>query len=228
MTTNKIELKSTKSIINQGYTILVYGEAGTGKTHDIQYLNNPIVISAEGGLLTLNDKDIPFVEVANWTDFLNALQYVFTEETLKDKTICIDSLSVLSDYCYMHYLKLNNDNQLKAYQMVSEKFPAVIEKLQKKQRNVYLISQLDVEKDDNGVIIKYRPLIKGKASSTKIPHIVDFIFCKKIVNSDGKLQRVLLTGLDNKHELKSRVKLAKNHYADISEVFNELNNINKE
>jgi len=221
---SKLKVKTTKNIISSGFTILVYGESGTGKTFDIQFVKNPFVISAEGGLLTLNSTDIPFIEVDNWLDFMEALKFVFNDESMKDKTICIDSLSVLSEYCYDHYYKLNNGNQLKAYQLLGEQFPKIIDALQKKNRNVYLIAQMDKDVDaDTGAISKYRPLIKGKVSSIKIPYIVDFIFAKKIVlNKDNKLQRCIFAGLDNKHEIKSRIKLSKDYYKDISEIFAEL------
>lgn len=220
----KMKIETTKNVISKGFTILVYGEAGTGKTFDIQYVKNPIVISAEGGLLTLNNLDIPFIEVSDWNSFIEALKFVFNDESMKDKTICIDSLSVLSDMCYEFYLKKTPNNTMKAFQELSENFPKIIDLLQKKNRNVYLIAQQNVEKDEDGVIIKYLPLIKGKFSTVRIPYIVDFILCKRIVkNSEGKLVRCIYNCLDNKFLTKSRIQLQKEYYRDISEVFAELN-----
>ena len=226
-----VKLQTTNNLIANGYTVLVYGETGTGKTFDIQYVKNPVVISAEGGLLTLNNLDIPFFEVNNWLDFLGTLRYIFNEPSLADKTICIDSLSVLSEYCYEHFSRLlGGNNTLQAYQKLGEQFPKVIEALQKKGRNVYLIDQLDKDLDnENGSVIKYHPLLKGKVTSTKIPYIVDFMLVKKIMpNNEGVLTRCIYAGLDSKYEIKSRIGLKNKYYRDISEIFAELSSLNKE
>ena len=75
---SKLKVKTTKNIISSGFTILVYGESGTGKTFDIQFVKNPFVISAEGGLLTLNNTDL-----ANWgTDDTIVMQAIATKLNL--------------------------------------------------------------------------------------------------------------------------------------------------
>ncbi len=62
-----INLKSTGSLAANGVKVLVYGAAGAGKTSLIKTLPNPVVLSAEGGLLSISDADIPFIEVKAWT-----------------------------------------------------------------------------------------------------------------------------------------------------------------
>jgi len=44
-----IKLNSTSAIAATGVKILVYGQAGAGKTTLITTLPNPIILSAEGG-----------------------------------------------------------------------------------------------------------------------------------------------------------------------------------
>ena len=46
-----INIKTTGSLAANGVKVLVYGQAGAGKTSLIKSLPNPIVLSAEGGLL---------------------------------------------------------------------------------------------------------------------------------------------------------------------------------
>ena len=46
-----IKLKSTADVQANGVKALVYGMAGVGKTYMIKSLPNPLVISAEAGLL---------------------------------------------------------------------------------------------------------------------------------------------------------------------------------
>ena len=58
-----INLQSTNSVSNAGIKMLVYGAAGTGKTYLIPTLPSPVILSAEGGLLSISHHNIPFVEI---------------------------------------------------------------------------------------------------------------------------------------------------------------------
>ena len=50
-----IQLKNTAQVSVQGLKVLVYGHAGAGKTTLAASMPNPIIISAEGGLLSIKD-----------------------------------------------------------------------------------------------------------------------------------------------------------------------------
>lgn len=219
-----MKIQTTKDILQNGFTCLVYGEAGVGKTFDIQKLPNPIVISTEGGLLSLQGLDIPFVEVNSWTEFLETLKEILTNEAYKNNFICIDSLTVLSEYCYKHFLSINPDDSRGAYGKLGDSFVSLVEKLQKLNRNIYLIAQVH-RNEDAGV--KSSPLFKGAYSVSRIPHILDFIFVKRLVmDNNQKLQRVIQVISNNQFEVKSRIPLKKEYYKDISEIYNELFNCN--
>jgi hypothetical protein len=45
--------------------LLVYGQAGAGKTSLIKTLPHPVVLSAEGGLLSIQDADLPYLEITS-------------------------------------------------------------------------------------------------------------------------------------------------------------------
>lgn len=51
-----VELRSTAGFVQEGVKVLVYGQAGAGKTRLIQTLPTPVIISAEGGLLSLREE----------------------------------------------------------------------------------------------------------------------------------------------------------------------------
>jgi ABC-type uncharacterized transport system fused permease/ATPase subunit len=60
-----INLKRTGGLSANGVKLLVYGQAGAGKTSLIRTLPKPVVLSAEGGLLSIQDADIPFIEITS-------------------------------------------------------------------------------------------------------------------------------------------------------------------
>ena len=67
-----INLKSTRGAASDGVKVLVYGQAGSGKTSLIGTLPAPIIISAEAGLLSLADLDIPYIEITDMASLREA------------------------------------------------------------------------------------------------------------------------------------------------------------
>ena len=60
-----INIQSTNTITANGLKVLVYGQAGAGKTTLIKTLPKPLILSAEGGLLSLRKENLPFIEIKN-------------------------------------------------------------------------------------------------------------------------------------------------------------------
>ena len=58
-----INLLNTSTVVAKNLNVLVYGQAGAGKTSLIPTLPTPVVISSEGGLLSIAGSAIPYVEV---------------------------------------------------------------------------------------------------------------------------------------------------------------------
>jgi ABC-type branched-subunit amino acid transport system ATPase component len=71
-----IKLKSTGSLAENGVKLLVYGAAGAGKTTLIKTLPNVIVLSAEGGLLSIQDANLPYLEIGSMEDLREAFHLV--------------------------------------------------------------------------------------------------------------------------------------------------------
>jgi septin family protein len=79
-----IKLQSTKSIATGKMKILVYGQAGAGKTTLIKTLPNPVIISAEAGLLSLRDHELPFVEIDSREQLLDVYRWLVDSDEAKN------------------------------------------------------------------------------------------------------------------------------------------------
>ena len=77
-----MEKKRTSQIMNNGITILVYGQSGVGKTTLIKTLPGKVLIlSAEAGLLSLRDTDIEYVDIHTMDDLTEAYTYILSNIT---------------------------------------------------------------------------------------------------------------------------------------------------
>ena len=107
-----INIKTTGSLAANGVKVLVYGQAGAGKTSLIKTLPNPIVLSAEGGLLSIRDADLPYIEVASMDDLREAYAWCKdSAEALGFQSVALDSISEVAEVVLNHEMKKSKDGR---------------------------------------------------------------------------------------------------------------------
>lgn len=88
-----------KASTDHGIKCLVYGVAGTGKTTLCGTAPNPLILSAEAGLLSLRNKSIKVAEIQTDADLQEVLD-LCKNGTVKGwgiETICLDSISEIAE-----------------------------------------------------------------------------------------------------------------------------------
>lgn len=97
-----MEVFSTKNVgIDSGANILLYGHAGVGKTTALGGLPDPIILSAEAGMLSLKSKDVAFAKITTLEHVREAYSWLKSDpEAKKYRSVCIDSLSELCDIAF--------------------------------------------------------------------------------------------------------------------------------
>ena len=89
-----INLKRTTEASVSGVKLLVYGQAGAGKTRLVPTLPKPILLSAESGLLSLQGEDIPYITIGTMADLHEAYSWLTeSEEAQQYESVALDSLS---------------------------------------------------------------------------------------------------------------------------------------
>jgi hypothetical protein len=92
-----IEVKSTKNAAkHNGVKMLVVAPSGAGKTNLLQSTGKTIMLSAEGGDLTLNDYEIDSIRVTTLQELREAYEYVL-QNIDKYDTVGIDSISEIGE-----------------------------------------------------------------------------------------------------------------------------------
>ena len=89
-----IKIISTKDFRSSGVKVLVHSPAGIGKTVLCSTAPSPFIISAEAGLLSLADVDVPAVEINTVEQLRESFRYVTDAEEAKQfETVCLDSIT---------------------------------------------------------------------------------------------------------------------------------------
>lgn len=104
-----MKISSAKDIVHKGQTILVYGDAGVGKTSLARSLRKVLVVDIDGGMATLAGEDIEYISVL---DNLENLREVFDhiENTDEYETIFIDSATELEKMMLIEYGKRSKND----------------------------------------------------------------------------------------------------------------------
>ncbi len=121
-----IKIISTRDYSADGVKVLVSGDAGIGKTVLCASAPSPIIISAEAGLLSLAEVDIPVIEVTSVADVMAAYEFLTESEDAKQyKTLCLDSISEIGEVLLAEYKKLNKDPRA-AYGQLNDDMASLI------------------------------------------------------------------------------------------------------
>ena len=212
-----IVIKRTGDVHVNGIKCVVYGAAGCGKTVLCSTAPNPIIISAEGGLLSIAEKNLPYLEINTLND-LNSAYNQLKKDSEYD-TICVDSLSEIAERV-IEQLKPEHKDPRKAYGEMADAMMVMIRKFRDlKGKNVVFTTKQEVKLDEATDTQLIQPILPGRILSTQLPYMVDEVFCM-VVDRKG---RHLQTSSDRQRQCKDRSgKLDAKEEPNLSSIFDKI------
>ena len=208
-----------------GVKVLVYGQAGVGKTVLCSTAPNPIILSAEGGELSLRNLRIPMIEITTVQDLIEAHQWLSSSAEAKQfQTVCIDSLSEVAEVV-LNNAKRQVKDPRQAYGELIEKMESIIRMFRDLPgMNVYMSAKMEPMKDELTGVVKYGPAMPGSKLSSKLPYFFDEVFRLGINKTpQGESYRFLQTQPDLQYEAKDRSGvLAPVEPPHLTQLFNKI------
>lgn len=200
-----INLRSTKGLHANGVKLLVYGNAGSGKTSLIPTLPNPVVFSAEGGLLSIADADLPFVEVSSYDTLMEAYRWVTEADEAKHfESIALDSISEIAEVVLNHEKKVAKDPR-QAYGAMQEQMADIIRAFRDiPGKHIYFTAKCEKATDESGRIL-YAPSMPGNKTGQQLPYFFDEVLALRVEkDAEGVAQRALMCDSDGIWQAKDR------------------------
>jgi len=192
-----INLKSTGNLSANGVKLLVYGQAGAGKTSLIPTLPNPIVLSAEGGLLSIQDAELPYIEITTMAELQEAYKWLAeSQEATQFESVAIDSISEVAEVCLNYEKKVNKDPRA-AYGSMQEQMADIIRAFRDlPAKHVYMRAKLEKTQDEMGRIL-YAPSMPGNKTGQSLPYFFDEVLALRVErDAEGNSQRALMCDSD--------------------------------
>jgi phage nucleotide-binding protein len=200
-----INLKSTLGSSANCVKFLVYGPAGAGKTSLIPTLPDPVILSAEGGLMSISGSDIPFIEIKDMATLTEAYQWlVSSSEASKFKSVALDSISEIAEVVLNNEKKATKDPRA-AYGAMQEQMSDIIRSFRDlPDRHVYFTAKCEKSTDEQGRML-YAPAMPGNKLAQSLPYFFDIVLALRLEQGqDGQLVRALMTQSDGLWQAKDR------------------------
>ena len=192
-----ISLKRTSGISANGVKLLVYGQAGAGKTSLIPTLPHPVILSAEGGLLSIADTNLPFVEINDLADLREAYKWLTSSKEAEGfESVALDSISEIAEVVLNAEKKATKDPR-QAYGAMQEQMADIIRGFRDLPgKHVYMSAKLEKTQDEMGRVL-YAPSMPGNKTGQSLPYFFDEVLALRVEkDSEGNTRRALMCDSD--------------------------------
>jgi len=202
--TMAIKLHTTRGASASSVKCLVYGQAGAGKTTLIRTLPTPVVISAEAGLLSLSDVDIPYITVASIDDIRDAYQWLTSsEEATQFASVAIDSLSEIAEVVLSTEKRASKDARA-AYGEMQDQVASLVRSFRDVNKHIYFTAKAEKSQDQEGRLL-WSPSMPGNKIGQQLPYFFDEVLALRVErDADGNMHRALLCDSDGLWQAKDR------------------------
>lgn len=200
-----MKITNTKDTANSRVKICIYGQSGIGKTSLASTLKDKtIVLSLEGGTLSLQDHDIDMIdctvddkgtllkEADRLTKMYEAFTFLSNEEVRKKyKVVFVDSLTEIGD-CLFKVLDAKYagaKNKFEVWGEFAKSMESIIRMLRDTPHYDVIMTALEKEvSDDSGNLLYVRPELPGQKAHSKLMASLDEYFRYSFVDKKRMIQ----------------------------------------
>jgi hypothetical protein len=208
-----------------GVKTLVHGRAGAGKTTLCATAPQPVIISAEAGLLALRGHKIPVIEVTSMADLYEAYNWARSSQEAKQfYTVCLDSISEIGEVVLTTEKAASKDPR-RAYGEMADKMSQLIRGFRDlPEKHVYFSAKQTANKDEISGVTRYGPDMPGRQIGPSLPYFFDLVMVLDVgKDAEGKEFRYLRTRTDLQFEAKDRSGALDEYEAPhLGHVFNKI------
>lgn len=220
-------ITNTQDVAARHIKLLVHGPAGSGKTRLCGTTGGkPLIISVEGGLLSLAGQNLDVVEIKDMNGLMEVYNFLLKDE--KYDWVCLDSISEIAEVVLSTEKAKTNDPR-KAYGEMQERMMALMRSFRDLQKNIYFAAKQEKVKDEITGGILFGPSAPGQKIGPAMPYLFDEVFAlHSWKDENGVIQRAFQTVKDAQYEAKDRSgKLDMIEPPNLEHIYNKIVNKTK-
>lgn len=194
---------------DRGVKVLVHAPAGYGKTVLCGTLPEPIILSAEAGLLSLRpenqvrlfgaSREIPVIVIKSIKDLEEAFKFITeSRDAAHFQSVALDSVTEMGEVALAAMKRQFKDGR-QAYGEYNERMTACIRAFRDiPNKHVYFAAKQTRMPGETDELTRFGPMMPSKALQENLPHFFDEVFamCISPRQADGSTYRYLRTQPD--------------------------------
>lgn len=158
---------STELVIPKTIKMLVYGQAGMGKSTLALSSPRPLLLDFDGGVKRINNahlQGVGIVQINTWPEALQVLQ----EDLSGFDTIVIDTIGKMMDYIIDYKCK-GNIPQIKDWNGINQEFSTFCRNLSGLNKNVIFVGHRDTRKEGDDTV--FIPALREKSYNSIVTEL---------------------------------------------------------
>ena len=154
--------RSNEIAIQKNVKMMVYGQAGMGKTTFALSAPKPLLLDFDNGVKRVNtahlDDNVGIVQVSSWQDILNLLNY--NKKDLEEfDTIVVDTIGKMIDFIIAYRCNGRNP-QIQDWGTINNDFKWFTSSLSQLNKNIVFVAHRDTRKEGESTV--YIPALREK------------------------------------------------------------------
>lgn len=178
--------KSTELQISKTVKMMIYGQAGMGKSTLALSAPRPLLLDFDNGVKRVNNAqltDVGIVQITNWQDVQNVLR----EDLSYFDTIVVDTIGKMMDFI-IAYRCGNRNPRIQDWSNINNDFKQFVQSVNMFNKNVVFVAHRDVQSDgDNRVFV---PALRAKNYNSIVTEL-DLLGYVQMRNENGTQKRTI-------------------------------------
>lgn len=178
--------KSNQLTIPTIVKMMIYGQAGMGKTTVALSAPKPLLLDFDGGVKRVNLahlEGVDIVQVTSWQD----VQQVMTEDLSAYKTIVVDTIGKMMDFI-IAYKCGTRQPQIRDWGGINQEFAWMTRTLSSLNKNIVFVAHRDTRKEGDDTV--FIPALREKSYNSIVTEL-DLLGYLEMKNENGIQRRTI-------------------------------------
>lgn len=194
--------KSTELSIPTNVKMMLYGQAGFGKTTVALSAPSPLLLDFDNGVKRVNDshlQGVDIVQVTSWND----MKELMNENLSAYQSIVVDTIGKMMDFI-ISYKCGTRQPQIRDWGGINQEFSWSVRCLSDLNKNIIFVAHRDTRKEGDDTV--FVPALREKSYNSIVTEL-DLLGYMEMRNGNGRVKRTITFDPTNRNDGKNTCNL---------------------